>query len=117
MNAKQRAQGLGWFSIGLGLIEVAAPQAVERLLRIGDQRLLLRALGVRELMTGVGILMQHKPTPWIWARVAGDIMDVALLIAGLGKNRVQRSRIAGTVGVVAAIAMLDLVCAQQLSDQ
>ena len=117
MNAKQRAQGLGWFSIGLGLIEVAAPQRLERLLRIGDRRGLLRALGVRELMTGAAILMQRKPTPWIWARVAGDMMDVALLVAGLGKNRVQRSRIAGTVGVVTAITMLDLVCAQQLSDQ
>jgi hypothetical protein len=115
MTGTQRAQRLGWLSIGLGLVEVVAPHRLEQLLRINNQRVLLRTLGVRELVTGGGILLQHTPTAWIWARVAGDVLDLALLLAARGSDPVQRSRIAGTAGVVVAIGMVDLVCAQQLS--
>ncbi len=115
MNAIQRARGLGWFSIGLGLTQVVAPIWLGRLLSIGDRRILLRALGIRELLTGLGILIQPRPTMWLWARVAGDLMDVALLAAARTADPIQRSRVAGAAGVVVAIGMLDLVCAQQLS--
>lgn len=117
MNATKRAYGLGWLSLGLGLIEIAAPQVIEQTLRIKGRSGLLRAIGVRELISGAGILLQSKPTPWLWSRVAGDVMDVALLVAGLGKNRVQRSRIAGATGVVVAIGLLDLACARALSSR
>src|SRR5215207_7383689 len=48
---------LGWFSIGLGLAEVFAPQADARLigLKEDEHKTLLRAYGVRELAAGVGI--------------------------------------------------------------
>lgn len=117
MNGTQRATGLGWFSLGLGLMEIAAPQLIEQTLRVKGQSGLLRVLGVRELISGAGILLQSRPTPWVWSRVAGDVMDVALLVAGLGKNPVQRSRIAGATGVVVAIGLLDLACARQLSSR
>ena len=116
-NEQQRAQSLGWMSIGLGLMGVVAPQGIERFLGIHDRRQLLRGVGLRELVTGVGILAQRKPTAWVWARVAGDVMDVALLLAGRQQDRVQRSRIAGAAGVVLAVGLVDLACARQLSSR
>ncbi len=71
------AQGLGYFSIGLGLAELLAPQSLCRMLDMEGDETLIRAYGVRELATGVAILTSHDPTPWIWGRVAGDALDIA----------------------------------------
>lgn len=98
-------------------MELGAPSALERLLHLRGQRTLLRGLGVRELVSAAGIFGQRQPTLGVWSRVAGDIMDLALLAAALGKNRVQRSRVAGAAGVILAIGAVDLACAQQLSRQ
>ena len=114
MNARQQAQRLGWLSIGLGLTEIVAPHTLERALRIKNHSTLIRALGLRELLAGTGILARPKPTGWVWSRVAGDVMDISLLVAALGKNRIQRSRVAGAAGIVFAISAVDLFCAQQL---
>ena len=66
------ARGLGWFSIGLGVAELVAPGQLARFLGMEERTELIRAYGAREIMTGIGILSQEDPTPWIWGRVAGD---------------------------------------------
>lgn len=114
MDARQGAQALGWFSIALGAAEVGVPQQLERLLGIGPHRTLLRALGVRELIPGAAILTQPDPTAWIWARVAGDVMDLGLLAAAF-RQTTARTRLLAVSGSVAAITALDVVCAQRLS--
>ena len=43
----------------------------------------MRAVGVRELVAGVGIFSDRRPAQWVWARVAGDTMDLALLGSAL----------------------------------
>src|SRR5215213_5636620 len=72
---------LGWFSIGLRIAEVFAPQALARLigLKEDEHTTLLRAYGVRELAAGVGILTRPKPTYWMWNRVIGDAIDLKSL--------------------------------------
>ena len=42
--------GLGWFSIGLGLMEVLAPRATARMIGVPEQRTTaVRLLGIREM--------------------------------------------------------------------
>jgi uncharacterized membrane protein len=111
------AGGLGWFSIGLGLAQVAAPGAAARLIGVpGDDkaRSLMRGLGLRELAAGLGILSRPRPAGWLWARVAGDAMDLALLGAALGSNRVRRGRVAAATAAVVGVTALDLLSAVQL---
>ena len=62
-------RGLGWFSIALGLAEVAAPRKLTKALGMEGHEQLVFAYGVREIMTGIGILASRDPTPWIWGRV------------------------------------------------
>jgi len=52
-GAERLAQGLGWFSISLGLVEILAPRIVSRLIG-GNGRYtnLIRLYGVRELLSG-----------------------------------------------------------------
>ncbi|MGH7825597.1 MAG: SRPBCC family protein [Candidatus Binatia bacterium] len=116
-NARQEqlARALGWFSIGVGLMEVAAPQAVAKLTGVNDNRALLRALGLREIANGVGILSRRKPAGWLWARVGGDIMDLAFLGAALNSPNTNRRRIAAATAAVTGVALLDLRCSQQFS--
>ena len=52
------AKGLGVFSVGLGLAQLAAPRAIQRLIGIDDcsrNNVVVRALGAREVAHGVGI--------------------------------------------------------------
>lgn len=56
MDMRRVAQGLRWFSFVLGVVQLLAPQQLERLLGAGPHRTLLRALGVREVVPGVAIL-------------------------------------------------------------
>src|SRR5215207_9491171 len=107
MVAQQRNSGdqlapkLGWFSIALGAAQLAAPGWLSEQIGVresDDARTLQRMVGVRELMAGVGILGSSQPTPWVWARVAGDLMDLALLGTAFTGRRVDRSRLAMALG-------------------
>src|SRR4051794_38053509 len=85
---------LGLASLGIGLTELAAPRFVENMLGLDDRqshRGILQILGVRELMHGIGILTaKHgngELTSGVWARVAGDVLDTALLGVAATKTK------------------------------
>jgi hypothetical protein len=103
------ARTLGWLSIGLGLAEALMPGPASRVSGINGSKTLLRTFGVREFANGVGILTAKDPSPWIWARVAGDIMDVSTLAL-----RGRGSASALTLLAVAGVAALDVACASIL---
>ncbi|HET6229289.1 MAG TPA: hypothetical protein VFE05_04360 [Longimicrobiaceae bacterium] len=108
------ARGLGWFSIGLGLAEVLAPDQLCEALGMEGKESLIRFYGLRELAAGVGILSGRKPAGWLWARVAGDALDLATLAAALDDND-KRGNVAGAIAAVAGVTLLDVICARQLS--
>jgi hypothetical protein len=109
------ARGLGVFSIALGLAEVIAPRSLARALGMDGQETLIRAYGLREIATGIGILASEDPTPWIWGRVAGDALDVATLVPGLDHDNPQRGNVALALAAVAGATALDVYCGQTLS--
>lgn len=113
------AHGLGLASIGIGLTEIAAPQRIESMLGIEDtaeHRGILRVLGVRELMHGVGILAEPKAdqdlATGVWARVAGDVLDTALLGVAAMKTR-KPGMFAVTAAMVGCIGLLDMLYAMR----
>jgi hypothetical protein len=113
-SAQALAHGLGWFSIGLGLTELLAPGHLARFLSMEDRAELIRAYGAREIATGVGILAQDDPTPWMWGRVAGDALDLGTLVMGLERSNPQRGNVGLAMAAVAGVMVLDLICAQAL---
>jgi hypothetical protein len=108
------ANALGWFSIGLGVVESAAPGAVARFLGIPPRNRMIRAMGMREITAGIGILTKERPARWMWARVAGDVVDLAMLGAAVPPSN-RRNRVAVSVALVGAIFALDVYCARQLT--
>jgi L-ascorbate metabolism protein UlaG (beta-lactamase superfamily) len=114
MNARQLAKGLGWFSLGLGLLETVAPRALGRWIGVRGHDEVLRRVGLRELLTGAGLLQQPHSPAWMWARVGGDLLDLALLSAAFGARRTEPRRLAAALGAVGAVAALDVWCGRQL---
>jgi uncharacterized membrane protein len=110
------AQGLGAFSIGLGLSQLIAPEAVSEAIGVGDHVPLMRLIGLRELACGVGIFLRGtRPREWAWARVAGDAMDITLLAAALLSPNTDKARVAAAKLAVLGITAADLLCALRLS--
>ncbi|MGE3279598.1 MAG: cyclase dehydrase [Alphaproteobacteria bacterium] len=111
----QMAKGLGYFSIALGLAELAAPRALRRAAGIDVPDALVRGYGVREIATGAAILTTHDATPWMWDRVAGDALDIATVALAPADWRGGERRKPWAIGVLAAVAAVDLFCAACLS--
>jgi len=108
-RAEQLAKTLGWFSIGLGLAQLIAPRGVARAAGVQERTTLMRAIGAREIASGIGLLSQRRPAGWLWTRVAGDVMDLALLGAAARAPGSTRSRMTWATAAVAGIAVLDLL--------
>ena len=111
---EELARGLGWFSIGLGVLELVAAPGLCRALGLNGREALVRAHGVREVATGVAILMSHDPTPWILGRVGGDALDLATLATGLEGDNPRKANLIAATAAVAGVTALDVVCAQGL---
>ena len=114
-NAHSVARGLGWFSIGLGLAEILAPRALTRGLGMEGHEQIVRAYGVREIATGIGILSSTHPVPWIWGRVGGDALDIATLATGLQQDNPKKENVELALVAVAGITALDVVCGASLA--
>ena len=115
-GSDRMARGLGVLSLALGALEVAGARPLARMLGIRGQENFIRACGAREIMQGVAILGAKDPTPWIWVRVAGDMLDIGTLVmehyaADPGKRR----NVTMALGSVLGITALDVMNARQLS--
>jgi uncharacterized membrane protein len=119
-DAEWLATGLGLFSIGLGLVELGAPWRMARLagLHHADARItrVLQAFGAREIANGIAILARPDAASTVWARVAGDVLDICALRAaaraGDGNGRGAALATAGLLGITA----LDVYVAHRLSN-
>ncbi len=117
MNDIQLAKALGLFSIGIGLVELVVPHRVTRNLGLDVSPALIRLFGARELGAGLAALTYpDNPAP-VWARVAGDVLDVAVLGTALGRSNRHRSMAVGAAVAVLAITALDVACAVALQQR
>lgn len=106
------------FSLGLGAAEVAAPRAITRHLGAEGHEDLVRAYGVRELAAGCGILATtgQARVPWVWSRVAGDVLDIATVASLGGSTRRETARVARSLLLLAGVTAIDAYCARRLQE-
>src|SRR6185437_465896 len=110
LDARTLAEGLGCFSVALGAAEIVAPGALSSLTGVA-RRGVARSAGVRELATGIGILTQRNPAPWLWSRVVGDVIDLAVLATGMRPGNPGRGRAALSFAAVAGVMAVDALAA------
>ena len=104
---------LGVVGMGLGVAEIVAPKWLSKQLGVNYRPNLMRAMGAREVASGVGIVARHNPTPAQWTRVIGDVIDIALLTLAV-RDSSKRKAVFGALGAVLAIGVLDLITARRL---
>lgn len=115
-TAEQLASGLGWFSIGLGLSELAAPGMIRKLIGLGDNHAAtLRSFGLREIGSGIAILAQPRSANRVWTRVAGDVLDMAAVGAAMAEPNAKRLRLCAALTALAGVTALDIYCATELT--
>ncbi len=114
MNTIGLARILGWFSLGLGALEMAAPAFLARQLGLRGRKNLVRAFGLREVMAGAVVLAKPWSATGPGLRVAGDALDLAVLATALGSANRHRGAASVAMALVAGIAVLDVVCASGL---
>ena len=123
-RAERRALGLGWFSVALGVAELTLPDVVAevsgvrvRRRRAPLMRTTMRMLGARELASGIGIFSRTVPAVWLWSRVAGDAIDIALLGKTLASQRAERGRTMFALASVLGVTALDVLTAIELTKE
>ncbi len=111
------ARTLGWFSIGLGMLEIAAPEKLAELIGVENKPGIFRLMGLREIGHGVTILTQSWPAEGVWSRVAGDTLDLALLSTQLDEENPHRVRTLAATLAVLGVTALDLYTSRRLSEK
>lgn len=109
-SSDRLARNLGWFSIGLGIIELLAAEKITRALGSRGQESLVRAFGIREITSGIITLTIDKHAG-IKSRIVGDALDIAALAAAMRPDNRKRGNAALALLMVAGITVLDVVAA------
>src|SRR4051812_1873888 len=99
------ARGLGWFSIVLGLTELIAPGSICKRLGMTKKEALIQAYGMREIVSGFGLLASSEKAPWAWSRAVGDVLDLAALRQGNSKANPRNGAAQMAMAAVAAIGV------------
>lgn len=113
-QAKTLARALGWFSLGIGAAAFLSPRKVARATGLPKSDNLLRAIGVREIAFGIGLLRKETPSGWAWSRVGGDVMDLAVLGFSFFHPYADRRKLGAAAAAVTGVALFDLLCSQEL---
>lgn len=116
-SADKLARGLGWLSLGVGLYQLLAPGRITRELGMQGSENSLRACGARGVISGIGALSDN-PTPAIWSRVGGDVLDLAALSFALkDKHNPKKQNVYLALTAVGILTAIDYACAKALSQR
>jgi hypothetical protein len=103
------ARGLGWFSIGLGVVELFGAHRVARAFGMEGSEWLIRACGAREIGSGIACLTVN-PATGVASRIAGDALDIAALAGAARQDDVRGGNAQFALLAVLGITVLDVVC-------
>ena len=106
--ADRLAWGLGWFSVGLGIIELVAAREIARTLGLYGKESLIRAYGARELASAVPTLSVDKSVG-LATRIAGDALDLGTLAMALRRPNPKRDNALTATALVLGVTLLDLI--------
>jgi len=107
---------IGQTAIGLGFWGLLFPKSVKRTLGVESSAPVVQALfGARELWTGFTLAGDPTKSEMLWARVAGDICDIAVLASLDKPENPKRGNAKAALGFVLAVTALDLITAVRMS--
>ena len=107
---------LGQNAMGLGVWGTFFPKSVNRFLGMNANPQLIQAVfGLREFYTAFSLVGDPTRKDALWARVAGDLFDIAVLSTLNRPDNPKRANARLALGVVLAVTALDAVAAYRMS--
>ena len=95
------------------------PRRISRVAGLRGKEGLLRAYGIREIGQGIGLMAASPRSsslkPWIWMRVAGDVLDIATAATGLRARNPHSGRAVATLVGLAGVTLVDSLSANRVS--
>ena len=111
------SMNIGVTAIGLGLWGALFPRHVKRTLGVRAPVPVVRMIfGVRELITGFTLAGDPTKSEMLWARVAGDVFDIAVLTRLDRVSNPKRGTARAAKTFVLAVFALDLITAVRMSN-
>jgi hypothetical protein len=106
-------QGLvsGWVSTGFGLVQLLAPRSFLRMVGMPYPPWLIRAVGARDLLLGLGLLARPESPEWRTTRFVNDVLDTGLIGAAAFAHSTNRRRLGAFAAVAAGVILLDALTA------
>lgn len=114
-GADRLARGLGWFSLGLGAVELLAPHTLGRALGMEGEgkATMLRAFGAREIAAGI-LSLSVDAKAGIASRVAGDTLDIAALLSARRQDNPKQRNVDLALAAVITVTVVDILCLRGL---
>ena len=110
------ARALGGFSLVRGAAELMFGRRINVALGLGQSAALVRAFGAREAVAGYLARMYPDMAGPIWMRVAGDVLDVAVLVGALNRRRnPHRDATLAALVAVLGVTAIDIATAASLT--
>ena len=115
VKTKRVALGLGYFSLALGALEVAAPGRLARWLGVDNKaaKNTIFAFGLREIAAGTMLLRGPAVSTNVWNRVIGDVIDAGSLALAMGSSN-RKGRVGGALAFVGGAMAADFLTARAL---
>jgi hypothetical protein len=117
MNPVPIARLLGWGSLGFAVASLAAPRLVAHLSGFRDRPELARTLGVRDLVVGAGLVGATDVRPWMYARLASEVMDTAMMAEGSRRGAFDRRRSLPGAAFALFCAGVEIAVIRQLANE
>ena len=114
MNNRTLGLLLGGLTVGLGLVEVLRGKSLARRMGVPQYSGVVRAYGVRELATAGALFAAPTAAAPVWARVAGDVLDLATLGAASQVRGADKGTIRAAVAFVSGALLLDWWAARRM---
>lgn len=118
--AERYATGLGFAQLALAAFELSRPGALAKSVGLQENHVFPKGFGAREMATGAGLFGWRRGrgrSLWIWARVVGDAMDLWRLAPALRRDNPRRKAAAAAIAVLAAVTVIDILCARALDER
>ncbi len=119
---RRLSRPLGALSLALGAVQLLLPRRFSNAIGVDrSPSLLVRAIGLREIGAGVGLLGGRRPVPVLWSRVFGDVMDLVIVAFSwrpggrLSSDGPNRGRLAATTAALFGITAADVASAAAAS--
>lgn len=109
------ARGLGVFSLALGAMEITGARALAQMLGMKGQENFIRLCGAREIIQGAAILASRNPTMAIYARIAGDALDIGMLAREFRGEQPKKLSLGMALASVLGITAMDVYNARALN--